>query len=175
MHYTLDRCRYSRVGSYLSNHCRKKPNSGRCRREGLALQAVTNFFNSDTFWGSILLRYSQSRRSELEEGHKTHETINTTLTPESLSAFATLLQTSTRAPLLSLDMLTLRWLNQNAPRRVPHFICFPYIRQHVQIEQCLSTAMHKVFMVQVPRLRTFQKCASVTKSANCLTHDSTVS
>lgn len=53
-----------RLDSYLSSHCRKKPNSGRCRREGLALQAVTNFFNSDTFWGSILLRYFHFRRSE---------------------------------------------------------------------------------------------------------------
>lgn len=37
--------------------------------------------------------------------HKTHKTI-TALTQKSLPAFATLLQTSTRAPLLSLDMLT---------------------------------------------------------------------
>lgn len=88
-----------RLGSYLSSHCRKKPNSGRCRREGLALQAVTNFFNSDTFWGSILLRYFHFRRPEFGGGAQSTQ-MNDHLDSTSLPAFA-ILQTSVRAPLLS--------------------------------------------------------------------------
>lgn len=66
--------------------------------------------------------------------------------PTSLPAFATLLQTSMRAPALKPWYANARWLNQNAPHRVPHFIRSVCIRQHGMIKECLSTAMHEVFM-----------------------------
>lgn len=126
---TLDRVCYSSAGSYLSNHCRKKPNSGRCRREGLALQAVTNVFNSDTLWGSIVLRYFQFCCSALEgKGKKTQQN-NHYFDRRQRSRLS-----SARAPLLSL-MLTCADLTR-MPHGVPHFICFAFIRQHVYFEEC---------------------------------------
>lgn len=144
MHYTLDRGRPSTVDSYLSNHCRKKPNSGRCRREGLALQAVTNFFNSDTFCGSIVLGYFQFRRSELEGKHKSHKTISALTQSRCRHSRPSCKRQCVPSACAALKPhANVRGLNKNAPRSSPLYL----IRMHSSARSGRGMPLnHKVLM-----------------------------